>query len=52
MLDMLKKDILGEKYTIVDAVKTFSNERKQYNTKELKKISKNLQRINKSIEHI
>lgn len=25
MLTMLKKDILGEKYTIIDAVKTFSN---------------------------
>ena len=52
MLSMLKKDILGEKYTIIDAVKSFSNKEENYNTQELKKISKNLQKINKSIEHI
>jgi hypothetical protein len=52
MLAMLKKDILGEKYTIIDAVKTFSNKGENYNTNELKKISKNLQKINKSIELI
>lgn len=52
MLTMLKKDILGEKYTIIDAVKTFSKKQEHYNNKELKKISDNLNKINKSIEHI
>lgn len=52
MLAMLKKDILGEKYTITDAIKSFSQKWKQYDTEELKKISQNLKKITQSIEHI
>jgi hypothetical protein len=52
MLAMLKKDVLGEKYTILDAVKSFSQKEKTYKTEELKKIAKNLKKITQSIEHI
>ncbi len=52
MLAMLKKDILGENYTILDAVKSFSQKSKIYKPEELEKIAKNLKKINKEIEHI
>lgn len=52
MLSMLKKDVLWEKYTIIDAVKSFSKTEKIYDSKELKNISKNLKKIIQSIENI
>lgn len=52
MLTMLKKEILWEKYTIIDAVKSFSQQKKIYNNEELKTIAKNLKRITKGIEKI
>jgi hypothetical protein len=52
MLAMLKKDVLGEKYTITDAIKSFSQKWKQYNTEDMKKISQNLKKITQSIDLI
>lgn len=52
MLTMLKKDILGENYTILDVVRSFSHKSKMYKPEELEKIAKNLKKITKEIEHI
>lgn len=52
MLAMLKKDILGENYTILDAVRSFSHQKKTYEPKEIEKIAKNLKKITQEIEHI
>ncbi len=52
MLSLLKKDVLGEKYIITDAVESFSKSKDQYDKETIKKISQNLKKITKSIEHI
>lgn len=52
MLWLLKKDILGEKYIITDAVAAFSNKGEFYDKAKIKEISKNIKKISQSIEHI
>lgn len=52
MLGLLKKDILGEKYLITDAVAAFSNKWEQYDKLKIKEISKNIKKITQSVENI
>lgn len=52
MLWLLKKDILGEKYIITDAVTSFSSKWEIYDKATIQKISKNLKKILHHIDTI
>jgi hypothetical protein len=52
ILSLLKKEILGEKYCITDAVSTFSHTGEHCEKKDIKQIAKNLEKITKQIATI
>jgi hypothetical protein len=52
ILSLLKKEIMGEKYCITDAVSNFSHTGEHYEKKEIKQIAKNLDKITKQINTI
>lgn len=52
ILSLLKKEVMGEKYCITDAVSNFSHTGEHCEKKEIKQIAKNLNKITKQIDII